>query len=106
MWVSRRTDYATQAVLALAIADGGPLRLEEIVEATGAPRSVLAQVMTILRHGGVVRWIRGPGGGHGLNRPAEAMTSERVLRLSEGQLPASGYDTRGHHAPCGAVVYR
>ena len=41
MWVSRRTDYATRAVLALAIADGGPLKLEELSEQTEAPRSVI-----------------------------------------------------------------
>ena len=55
MWVSRRTDYAAHAVLALAIADGGPLRLEEIVGVTDAPQSVLAQVMPVLRHAGIVR---------------------------------------------------
>ena len=44
MWVSRRTDYATRAILALAVADGGPLKLEEIAETAEAPRSVLEQV--------------------------------------------------------------
>ena len=34
MWVSRRTDYATRAVLALSLADGGPLTLDELARRT------------------------------------------------------------------------
>jgi Rrf2 family protein len=96
MWVSRRTDYATRAVLALAVAEGGPLKLEEIATATDAPRSVLEQVMPSLRSAGIVRSVRGPGGGYSLNRPAEEITLERVVRLFQGQLAPIGYATRRH----------
>ena len=41
MWVSRRTDYATRAVLALALDGGVPVKLEELARRTGAPQSVL-----------------------------------------------------------------
>ena len=104
MWVSRRTDYATRAVLALAVADGGPLKLEEIAALTDAPRSVLEQVMPVLRHAGIVRSVRGPSGGHRLNRPAEEITLERVVRLFEGQLAPIGYATRRNPDPCPALV--
>ena len=96
MWVSKRTDYATRAVLALAVADGGPLKLDEIAAATDAPRSVLEQVMPALRSGGIVRSVRGPGGGYTLNRPPEEITLERVVRLFQGQLAPIGYATRSH----------
>jgi Rrf2 family protein len=96
MWVSKRTDYATRAVLALAVADGGLLKLEEIAAATDAPRSVLEQVMPTLRSGGIVRSARGPGGGYTLNRPPEEITLERVVRLFQGQLAPIGYATRSH----------
>ena len=104
MWISRRTDYATQAVLALAIADGGPLRLEQIAEATDAPPSVLVQLMPRLRHAGIIRSVRGPRGGHRLNRPAEEITLERVVRLFEGQLAPIGYATRRNPDPCPELV--
>ena len=71
MWVSRRTDYATRAVLALALADGGPLKLDDLAETTEAPRSVLEQVMPVLRAAGIVRSARGPEGGYRLNNPAD-----------------------------------
>ena len=53
MWVTRRTDYATRAVLALAIADDA-LNLDDLAGATEAPRSVLEQVMPALRAAGIV----------------------------------------------------
>ena len=104
MWVSRRTDYATRAVLALAVADGGPLKLDEIAEAMEAPRSVLEQVMPVLRSAGVVRSVRGPGGGYRLNHPAEELTLERIVRLFQGQLAPIGYATRVNPDPCPPLV--
>ena len=95
MWVSKRTDYATRAVLALAVADGRPPKLDEIAAATDAPRSVLEQ-SSALRSGGIVRSVRGPGGGYTPNRPPEEITLERVVRLFQGQLAPIGYATRSH----------
>jgi Rrf2 family protein len=106
MWVSRRTDYATRAVLALALAEGGPLKLDEIAEAADAPRSVLEQVMPTLRTAGIVRSVRGPGGGYTLNRPPEEITLERVVRLFQGQLAPIGYATRRNPDPAPPLVDR
>jgi Rrf2 family protein len=106
VWVTRRTDYATRAVLALAVADGGPLNLGQIAEATEAPRSVLEQVMPPLRTAGIVRSVRGPGGGYRLNRPAEEITLERVVRLFQGQLAPIGYATRRNPDACPDLVAR
>lgn len=97
MWISRRTDYATRAVLALAMSDGGPMKLDDIADLSGAPRSVLEQVMPTLRTAGIVRSVRGPAGGYTLNRPAREITLERVVRLFQGQLAPIGYATR--HRP-------
>src|SRR5512132_2697079 len=106
MWVSRRTDYATRAVLALALTDGGPLKLGQLAETTEAPRSVLEQVMPVLRAAGIVRSTRGPEGGYRLNNPAEQITLERVVRLFEGQLAPIGYATRHNPDPCPDLVAR
>ncbi len=106
MWVSRRTDYASRAVLALALADGGPLKLDQLAETTEAPRSVLEQVMPVLRAAGIVRSARGPEGGYRLNKPAAEITLERVVRLFEGQLAPIGYATRHEPDPCPDIVAR
>jgi Rrf2 family protein len=105
MWVTRRTDYATRAVLALAMSDDA-LSLEELAEATAAPRSVLEQVMPTLRAAGIVRSSRGPGGGYRLNHPPEELTLERVVRVFQGQLAPIGYATRHEPDPCPAIVAR
>ena len=103
MWISKRTDYATRAVLALAMEERG-LKLNEIAERVDAPRSVLEQVMPTLRTAGVVRSMRGPGGGYTLNRPAGEITLERVVRLFQGQLAPIGYATRSHPDECPPMV--
>ena len=94
MWISRRTDYATRALLALALDDGGSMKLEELARRTGAPQSVLEQVMPVMRSAGIVRSERGPAGGYRLNKAPEEITLERVVRLFQGQLAPIGYATR------------
>ena len=76
MWITRRTDYATRAVLALALADDGrPRKIHDLAEATSTPVNVLEQVLPQLRSAGIVRSERGP----------------------IGRLPAQP-PARGHHA--------
>jgi Rrf2 family cysteine metabolism transcriptional repressor len=100
MWISRRTDYATRAILALTLKNGGPMKLEEIAYRTAVPPSVLEQVMPVVRTAGLVRSERGPSGGYRLNKPPEEITLERVVRLFQGQLAPIGCATRSHPEPC------
>jgi Rrf2 family protein len=94
MWISRRTDYATRALLALALDREGSMKLEELARRTGAPQSVLEQVMPVMRSAGLVRSERGPLGGYRLNKAPDEITLERVVRLFQGQLAPIGYATR------------
>lgn len=101
MWISRRTDYATRAVLALALADGEtPLKISELARRTAVPQSVLEQVLPTMRSAGIVRSARGSHGGYWLNRPPEEITLERVVRLFQGPLAPIGCATRSHPEPC------
>ena len=104
MWVTRRTDYASRAVLALAMADPESLKLDEIAEVTASPPSVLEQVMPTLRAAGIVRSVRGPRGGYRLNRAPGDITLERIIRLFQGQLAPIGYATRRNPDPCPLFV--
>ena len=104
MWVSRRTDYATRAVLALTLDGGGPLKLEELAGRTGVPQSVLEQVMPTMRTAGLVRSERGPAGGYRLNKDPAEITLERVVRLFQGQLAPIGYATRRNPDGCPRFV--
>jgi Rrf2 family protein len=101
MWISKRTDYATRAVLALAIeASETPVKLEELARLTAVPQSVLEQVMPALRSAGIVRSERGSQGGYRLNGTPSEVTLERVVRVFQGQLAPLGCATRKHPEPC------
>jgi Rrf2 family protein len=101
VWISRRTDYAARAVLALAIAPPDTqFTLDELVARTAVPRSVLEQVMPQLRSDGIVRSERGRRGGYRLNRPADEITLEDIVRLFQGPLAPIGCATRRNPEPC------
>ena len=100
MWVSRRTDYATRAILVLALEGGGPLKLEELARRTAVPQSVLEQVMPTMRTAGIVRSERGPAGGYRLNKRPDEITLERIVRLFQGQLAPISCVTRHNPEPC------
>jgi Rrf2 family transcriptional regulator, cysteine metabolism repressor len=104
VWVSRRTDYATRAILALAIEGGGPLKLETLARRTAVPQSVLEQVMPTMRTAGIVRSERGPSGGYRLNRAPEEITLERVVRLFQGPLAPISCATRSNPEPCPMMI--
>lgn len=105
MWITRRTDYATRAVLALALVeDGRPRKVHELAAATRTPVTVLEQVLPQLRTAGVVRSERGPAGGYRLNHPPGEITLGRVVRLFEGQLAPIPCATRHEPEPCAMDV--
>jgi Rrf2 family protein len=101
MWISKKTDYATRAVLALAIArGGGPLKMRDVAERTCVPESLLEQIMAQLRGAGIVRSERGPQGGYRLNHAPEDITLERVVRLFQGPLAPIACATRSEPEQC------
>src|SRR5687768_15475016 len=101
MWISKRTDYAGRALVALALAPGNaPVKLQTISERTHVPASVLEQVMLQLRNNGMVRSERGPEGGYRLNKDPSEITLEDVVRLFQGPLAPIGCATRKNPEPC------
>jgi Rrf2 family protein len=105
MWISKRTDYATRAVLALALeGEDRAVKLDELARRTAVPTSVLEQVMPTLRTAGIVRSERGAHGGYRLNRLPAEITLERIVRLFQGQLAPIGCATRSHPEECAMSV--
>src|SRR5687767_9554011 len=105
MWISRRTDYAGRALLALALAPGNhPVKLQTISERTQVPPSVLEQVMLLLRNDGLVRSERGPEGGYRLNKDPSEITLEHVVRLFQGPLAPIACATRKNPEPCPMTI--
>jgi Rrf2 family protein len=105
MWITMKTDYATRAVLALALAGKHqPLKIAEIAERTAIPVSFLEQIMGQLRGAGIVRSERGPRGGYRLNHSPEEITMDRVVRVFQGQLAPIACATRSSPEPCAMEI--
>jgi Rrf2 family protein len=88
--VSAKADYAVRAAAELAAAQdkGAPVRAESIATAQGIPQRFLENILSDLRHAGLVQSVRGAEGGHKLNRPASEITVADVIRAVDGPLAA------------------
>jgi Rrf2 family protein len=101
MWITKRTDYAGRALLALSlVGTDESLKLHEISARTFIPASVLEQVMLQLRGAGLVRSERGPYGGYRLNRRPDEISFDEVVRLFQGPIAPIGCATRRKPEPC------
>lgn len=86
--VSTRGDYASRALLSLALhqEETGPTTVRDIAERTGLPQPYLEQILLALKGAGIVRSKRGVGGGYVLARhPAEINLAE-ILRAVDGPI--------------------
>jgi len=80
MKLTTKGRYAVMAMADLA-RNGGekPLSLAEIAERQEISLSYLEQLFAKLRKGGLVRSVRGPGGGYLLSRPAAAVRVSDII---------------------------
>ena len=92
MRVSTRGDYASRALLSLALHGGNaPTSVREIAERTALPQPYLEQILLALKGAGLVRSKRGVGGGYVLARdPADIKLSE-IVRAVDGPIAAGDF---------------
>ena len=90
MKVSAKADYAVRAAAELAAAQdtGSLVRAETIATAQGIPQRFLENILSDLRHAGLVQSQRGAEGGHRLNRPAAEISVADIIRAVDGPLAA------------------
>jgi len=83
--LSTKGRYAVMAMVDLACQTSGkPVSLADIAMRQEISQSYLEQLFGKLRKGGLVKSVRGPGGGYVLARPAEVMRiSDIVLAVDE-----------------------
>jgi Rrf2 family protein len=86
MRVTAKAEYAVRAVMELAAADGGPVKRDQIVAAQAIPPKFLENILSELRHAGLVESQRGSDGGYWLSRPADEVTVADIMRAVEGPL--------------------
>ncbi|MCE5239699.1 Rrf2 family transcriptional regulator [bacterium] len=85
MRVSKRTRYGLRALSALAAAYGdGPLSLRAIAGEQYLPVKYLERLFVALKAAGLVRAVRGAGGGYALVRPPHEIRLLDVFEVLEG----------------------
>ena len=91
--VSTRGDYASRALLSLALGSdlAVPTSVRDLAQRTGLPQPYLEQILLSLKGVGLVRSKRGVGGGYVLARPAERITLAEIVAAVDGPIVAGDF---------------
>ena len=100
MKISTKGRYALRLMLDLALASPGePVPLRDVAQRQEISDKYLEQIVTPLSRAGLVRSVRGAGGGYLLTRAPSAYTVGEILRPLEGSLAPVSCLAQGA-APC------
>src|SRR4051812_38374842 len=93
MKVSTRGDYASRALLSLALrADQeAPTSVRDIADRTGLPQPYLEQILLALKGAGLVRSKRGVGGGYVLARSPSDINLGEIVSAVDGPIAAGDF---------------
>jgi len=102
MRVSTRGDYASRALLSLALRDDLdlPVSVRDLAERTGLPQPYLEQILLSLKGVGLVRSKRGVGGGYVLARDAHAITLAEIVAAVDGPIVAGDFGEPHRDGAC------
>jgi Rrf2 family protein len=100
--VSTRGDYASRALLSLALRTDGvaPTSVRDIAERTGLPQPYLEQILLALKGAGLVRSKRGVGGGYVLARPAREITLGQIVSAVDGPIMVGDFGAPHENGAC------
>lgn len=79
MQITTKGRYAITAMLDLAIHSSAPVNLTKISERQNISLSYLEQLFAKLRKSGLVKSIRGPGGGYSLNQETKDINISQII---------------------------
>lgn len=101
MRLSRRSEYGLRALVDLVRHDGGgPVALASLAERNRLPAKFLEQIMSTLRHAGIVRTTLGAHGGYAIAADPTTVTIGRVIRLLDGALAPLGCVSLRYYEKC------
>ncbi len=87
MKISTKGRYALRLMLDIALhSDGSPVALRDVARRESISDKYLEQIVTPLQRAGLVRSVRGAGGGYLLTRTPAEYTVGDILRTLEGDL--------------------
>lgn len=101
MRLSRRSEYGLRALVELVRqGGGGPISLASLAQRNRLPPKFLEQIMSTLRHAGIVRTTLGARGGYAMAVDPSQITLGRVIRLLDGALAPLGCVSLRYYEPC------
>ncbi|HET6775517.1 MAG TPA: Rrf2 family transcriptional regulator [Acidimicrobiales bacterium] len=102
MKVSTRGDYASRALLSLALHgdEAGPTSVRDIAERTGLPQPYLEQILLALKGAGLVRSKRGVGGGYVLAREPGTITLGDIVSAVDGPIAVGDFGEPHQNGAC------
>jgi Rrf2 family iron-sulfur cluster assembly transcriptional regulator len=100
--VSTRGDYASRALLSLALHRDaeGPTSVRDIAERTALPQPYLEQILLALKGAGLVRSKRGAGGGYVLARDPQEITLASIVSAVDGPIVAGDFGEPHQDGAC------
>jgi Rrf2 family iron-sulfur cluster assembly transcriptional regulator len=100
--VSTRGDYASRALLSLALRaeEQAPTSVRDLAERTGLPQPYLEQILLALKGAGIVRSKRGVGGGYVLARPSEEITLGEIVSAVDGPIMVGDFGEPHQNGAC------
>ena len=102
MKVSTRGDYASRALLSLALHSDltGPTSVRDIADRTGLPQPYLEQILLALKGAGLVRSKRGVGGGYVLARDPSEITLGQIVAAVDGPIVVGDFGAPHENGAC------
>jgi len=92
MKVSTRGDYASRALVSLALHGAEkPTSVRDIAERTGLPQPYLEQILLAVKGAGLVQSKRGVGGGYVLARSPNEITLGDIVSAVDGPIAVGDF---------------
>jgi Rrf2 family protein len=85
MRVSRKTEYALRALVAMARKHGS-YQIQELSEKENIPIKFLEQILLTLRHAGFLTSKRGVGGGYALRVAPSQINVREIIEVMDGPI--------------------
>jgi Rrf2 family transcriptional regulator, iron-sulfur cluster assembly transcription factor len=100
--VSTRGDYASRALLSLALRDdlAVPVSVRDLATRTGLPQPYLEQILLALKGVGLVHSKRGVGGGYVLARAARDISLAEIVAAVDGPIVAGDFGEPHRDGAC------
>lgn len=105
MILGTKARYAVMAMVELAGRETGkPVSLAELAQSQEITVPYLEQIFSKLKHRGLVKSVRGPGGGYTLARTADAIAISDIVQAVEESIKMTRCDN--HSGSCMATKTR